>query len=279
MLKLHIAIFLFGLSGLFGKFLELPSTSIVLGRTLFATFALLLLLKISPSIPTPNLKNIMRAIPSGVLLAIHWVTFFYSIQISSVSIGLLSFATFPIFVILLDAINKHTKITLIDCLSTVVVFCGVVLIVPDYDLHNSIFQGVLWGTFSGLTFALLTIYNRGLVSDTHSVIIGLLQNFWATITLLPFARPLIDVTQHQLFLIAILGVFCTALAHCLFIESLKTVRAQVASISTGLEPVYGILLAAILLHEVPSIREIVGGGMILSSVIVLTLLEKKEQEL
>jgi drug/metabolite transporter (DMT)-like permease len=75
----------------------------------------------------------------------------------------------------------------------------------------------------------------------------------------------------QIFLLAVLGVVCTALAHYLFIRSLAFVRAQLASILLALESVYSIVLAIVLLGEVPGIRVVFGGAAILSAVVVATL--------
>src|SRR5947207_2093590 len=90
----HIAVFLFGLSGLFGKLISLPSCTIVFGRTMVA--ALFLGIAIVPrSSPSVQLRSYPRFALAGALLAVHWVTFFHSIQVSSVAVGLLTFSTFP----------------------------------------------------------------------------------------------------------------------------------------------------------------------------------------
>jgi drug/metabolite transporter (DMT)-like permease len=277
MAKLHLAVFLFGLAGLFGKFLALPPTAIVLGRTSLAAITLLVLIKIL-SIPLPSRNFIWKSLPSGVLLAIHWVTFFHSIQVSSVAVGLLSFATFPIFVAFLEPLFSRIKLTRRDLLLALAVFVGLIFVVPNYEFGDRVFQGVLWGVLSGLTFAFLTIWNRKLVKDVGAISIGLFQNFWAAIALSPFAPPLLHITFTQGLLLGCLGIFCTALAHWYFIASLKSVRSQVASVTTSLEPVYGILLATILLQEIPTIREIAGGVIILSAVSLSALLENREQQ-
>ena len=59
----------------------------------------------------------------------------------------------------------------------------------------------------------------------------------------------------------------TALSHTLFIGSLRTIRAQTASVVSCLEPVYGILLAALFLGEIPSRREVLGGAVVFACAI------------
>ena len=113
------------------------------------------------------------------------------------------------------------------------VFAGLVLVVPSFELGNRAFTGMLWGLVSGFSFAVLTIWNRQLVQTMNALQIGLLQNFWATIALLPFVQSLTAVTPTQALLLIFLGVFCTAIAHWCFIAALRSVRSQVASVTTA----------------------------------------------
>jgi uncharacterized membrane protein len=88
--QVHIAVFLFGLAGLFGKLVDLPSTIIVLGRVLFATvFLVFILLYLKQSIKLKQKRDYFYLTILGVILAIHWVTFFQAIQVSTVAVGLL----------------------------------------------------------------------------------------------------------------------------------------------------------------------------------------------
>jgi drug/metabolite transporter (DMT)-like permease len=162
--KLHLAVFLFGLAGLFGKFLALPPAAIALGRASFAAITLFALLRIIDS-PLPSRGLMWNSALSGLLLAIHWVTFFHSIQVSSVAIGLLAFATFPVFVAFLEPLLSHSRPIGRDLSLAVVVFIGLVLVVPNYELGNRVFRGAL---ISGLTFALLTIWNQKLVREVEA---------------------------------------------------------------------------------------------------------------
>src|SRR6266478_2704952 len=95
--SLHFAVLLFGFAGLFGKWLALPPATIVLGRTVFASVTLWAALRLSHELRG---RLEWRLAAGGALLALHWIAFFQAIQIASVAIGLLGFATFPLFVLL-----------------------------------------------------------------------------------------------------------------------------------------------------------------------------------
>jgi drug/metabolite transporter (DMT)-like permease len=149
---------------------------------------------------------------------------------------------------------------------------GIFLIIPRFELENTVYRGVLWGIFSGMTFAVLTILNRKFSQRLSSLLIAFYQDFFAALLLLPFffiIKPRLD--SKDILLLILLGVFCTAAAHSLFIKGMRYIKAQTASIINSLEPVYGIILAFFLLDEVPSLRIILGGAVILAAALAVTI--------
>jgi len=261
---------LFGLAGLFGKFLILPAWGIVLGRTAFATVALGMAMVFSKNRgPRIGNANICLFGLLGLVLAIHWITFFHAIQVSSVAVGLLSFSTFPVFITWIEPWWFNEKRRAIDMITSMMVLLGLVIMVYPSPIGGQIRAGVIWGTISGLTFAILSLLNRKWVRQYPPVAIAFYQNATATLLLLPLVAWIdIPLNASQLGLLAVLGVVCTALSHALFIRGLTFVRAQLASIIACLEPVYGIVLAYLLLHEIPSLHTLAGGGVILMTTVV-----------
>ena len=273
MLGLHLAVFLFGLAGLFSKFLLVPAVVIVWGRTAFAVMASSLYLAARRDrFELRSRVDGVRLAIQGLVLAFHWVAFFHSIQISSVAIGLLSFATFPAFVLLFEAMLFGAKVRRIDALGVGLLLCGVALIVPQFSLTSDALWGVVWGILSAVSFAALTLLNRKLSGSYGAAQISLVQSAVAALVLTPLVLGKLDeLTVREWWLLLCLGVFCTALAHTLFIHSLSKVRAFVASIVVSLEPVYGIAAAFVLLGEVPAAREVVGGAIIIGATVLIAL--------
>ena len=276
LLSIHLAVLLFGAAGLFGRVLTLPPTLIVLGRVVFAAAALAIAVEVrrrrqggaAPDRPTPERSHrawISRAV-LGLLLAVHWVAFFQAIQVSSVAVGLLTFATFPVFAAVLEPLLPGERFDARTLGAALVTLVGVGLVVPTPDLNNPVVQGALWGVFSGFTFALLSLANRTLVRQESALTLALHQDMWAAAFLLPFAftsvRP---PTAEEWGLLVLLGVVFTAGAHALFIRGLRGVSAGRASVITALEPVYGVLLAWQLLGERPELRTLAGGALVLGA--------------
>ena len=272
LIQIHIAVVLFGLAGLFGKWIILSPVIIVFGRVFFASFALIIfILFTKQSLNISPKKDYFLLFSLGLLLAVHWIVFFKSIQVSTVAIGLLSYSSFPIFTSFLEPIFFKEKLEKINILFAGLCILGVYLIIPQLDISHAIFQGVLWGLLAGFTFSILTIFNRKLSQRHSGILIAFFQDYFATLILLPFVfiiKPVLD--GNSILLLVILGVFCTAISHSLFIGGMKYIKAQAASIISALEPVYGIILAFFFLNEIPSLRTILGGLIILGTTFFVT---------
>jgi drug/metabolite transporter (DMT)-like permease len=269
-IELHIAVLLFGVSGLFGKLISASPTTIVLGRTAFAAIAIFIGLKLcSIKLNLVSKKSLFTMSLSGLVLALHWVTFFHAIQISTVAIGLVGFATFPVFVTFLEPLLTDQKIRSIDIVSALLVTAGLILVAPEFDFTNSGTIGLLWAVLSGALFAVLTLINRHLVEANSFIIVAFFQHSVAALVLMPFVIYIGDLpNSNTIWLLLVLGVICTALPQTLFIKSLTALKAQLASVVTGLEPVYGIILAALLLDEVPNLSTILGAAIVFGAVIL-----------
>ncbi|UCC40596.1 MAG: DMT family transporter [Candidatus Aminicenantes bacterium] len=271
--EIHLAVLLFGLAGLFGKWLTLSPTIIVLGRVFFASIILGLLLGLSKQkIKISSRKDYLYFLLLGFILSIHWISFFKSIQVSTVAVGLLSYSSFPVFTTFLEPLFFREKLAKRNIIYAFFCVIGVFFIIPKFDLSNSIYQGVLWGLFAGFTFSVLTILNRHLAQRYSGSLIAFFQDFVSTLLLIPFffiIRPVLNT--KNILLLCILGVFCTAGAHSLFIKGMKYIKAQTASIISSLEPVYGIVMAFLFLQEIPSLRTILGGIIILGTAFAVTL--------
>jgi drug/metabolite transporter (DMT)-like permease len=167
LLPIHLAVFLFGFAGLFAKWLPLPPSVIVLGRTAFAGLALgVWLWRHPPADPARCGRDRLVFGLLGIVLAVHWVTFFHAIRVSTVAVGLLAFSTFPVFITFMEPILFKEPLRRFDLLTAALVTIGLVLVIPRFDTNDRILQGAAWGTLSGFTFAVLALLNRRYVQST-----------------------------------------------------------------------------------------------------------------
>jgi len=272
LVEIHLAVFLFGFPGLFGKWIPLPAPLIVLGRVVFACLALALVLGLRrQSLKLAPARDLALLALCGLVLAAHWTMFFRSVQVSTVAVGLLSYSSFPVFTTFLEPLVFRESWDPLSLMFAFISLAGVFLIVPGYDLANPVLQGVLWGLGAGLSFSFLALLNRKLARGHSSLTVAFYQDLFAVAFLAPFATVMdFRLTFRTLWLLAVLGVLGTAAAHTLFINGLKGVRARTASIISSLEPVYGIVLALAFLKESPSLRTVSGGALILAAALIVT---------
>lgn len=276
--EIHLAVFLFGFPGLFGKWLAWPAVTIVFGRVLFACLALAAVMALGrASFRVAARRDIFLLGLCGVVLAAHWTMFFKSVQVSTVAVGLLAYSSFPVFTAFLEPLLTKERWEPKSLAYALVCVAGIALIVPSFDVSDAVVRGVLWGLGAGLSFSLLTVLNRDLVSRHSSLTVAFYQDLGAGLLLVPAVwRTGLPRSGRDWALVAVLGIFCTAAAHTLFIDGLKGAGARTASILSSLEPVYGILLALIFLGESPSLRTVLGGAIILAAALAATVRARRE---
>ncbi len=272
---LHGAILLFALCALFGKWITLPAVYIVIGRSVFAALAIAVFcVFISQPLRLANNKLLLALIASGILLALHWWSFFYAIAISSVTIGLITFACFPVFASMLEPLFLNTSINKRLIIPALLCCLGIYIIVQD-TISDAPVTAIIYGLLSALSFACLTLFNRKFVANTPALQISFYQNLIAGLFLLPtlyyYQRmPTLD----ELGLLLLLGIVFTALAHTLLINALANLSALVASIAITLEPVYGIIAAVVIFAEPLTLNIVVGIILVISVNIVLPIITK-----
>lgn len=273
LISLHIAVMLFGLSAVLGQFVTAPAVIVAGGRVICSSL-LLFLLSIAgrASLKLKSRKDYGIAVFAGIVLAVHWTTFFQAIQSSSVTIGTITFSTFPLFLTFLEPLLFREKLKVTSVLSAAVLLLGVFITIPEFSLENQITIGILWGMVSSLSYAVLSLANRYLSRSYAARTVCLYEQGTAAVVLLPaifFVKT--NWTTQNILGIAAIGFICTAFAHSLYVAAQRKVKAQTAGIISGMETVYGIVYALLFLGEVPGIRELIGGAVILGVALVISL--------
>lgn len=266
-LNLHLTTALLGLSGVIGKFVSWPAAAVTFGRVLSSsTFLLIVMLIKKERIRLNCRKDYAFIFCAGVIMAIHWTTFMQSIKVSSVAIGTITFSTFPLFITFLEPLIYKEKLKFSNVLIAIVMLVGVYITVPEFSMGNATTIGIIWGMVGSLTYAILSLMNRYFSAEYSGKQVCLYEQGVATVVLLPFALQLsFEINMVEIGAILFMGIICTAVAHSLFISALKRVKVQTAGIISGMETVYGIVFAMILLHDMITARELIGGLIILSA--------------
>ena len=260
----HSAVFIFGLTALFSKVISLSALEITMLRSVFALVVIFFIfLWQKQSLRLDNLRDYLIALALGLLLALHWVTYFHAMQVSTIAVGVISLFTFPIITVFLEPLFHGDKPLLKDIISAVLVLFGIYLLIPEFSLNNETTLGMLWGVLSALLFSLRNII-QGHYFKSYSARHSLFyQTLVSIIILIPFSYSVSPtVTTIQWGQLLILGIFFTALPHILFSFSLLKLKAKTVSLVACIQVVYATLFAAIILNEWPTISIALGGTII-----------------
>ena len=262
---LNLAVMLFGLAAVIGRFVQVPAAVIAGGRVICsATVLLALALVTRTPLRLAEKRDLALAVFAGLVLALHWTTFFQAIQVSSVAMGTIIFSAFPLFLTVLEPLVFRERLLAKSAVEAVLLLAGVLITLPPDGLNSGAVAGAAWGMLSGLAYAVLSLANRHLSARYPARVICLYEQATAAVALLPAVLLWSGSwTAADLWGIGALGVVCTALAHSLYVAAQRRVSAQAAGIVSGMETVYGILFALAFLGEVPTGRELAGGAVIL----------------
>ena len=277
-ISILVALPFVSLTGLFGKFLTIAPLLIVQGRSIFAFGTLLIALFVMrKKLFFQDYREWIWLMVSGSILGIHWIAFFEAIQVSTVAIGLLSFASYPLFTTLLEPLFFKEVLRRKNVLAALIVICGLAIMAtsseePNAIISGSVIQGLLWGLLAGFGFSVLTLLNRGYVRNHSPLLLTCWQNGFAALVLLPWSlSESWMISGKDWGLLFILGVICTVGGHTLLINGLRHVKAQIASLLiAGLEPVGAIVFALFLLGEIPSLQTLLGGLLIVGTTFLIT---------
>lgn len=292
MFAIHLVAFLFGMTGILGSVIQADPNTITFGRAAFAVLSLtpLLLLPAFQSRsrsttpePTVDAESAAQAhwsqLParlqlvgytglSGLLLAVHWVTFFMSVKTAGVALATLGFSSFAAFITAIEWVISRGQISRADWLRTLGVTAGLVLMTPSINLADENTYGFMLGLASGLSFAAMAVVNSRKLAGHNPIRVARNQNLIVAVLLLPLAwTHLATISMTSWLWLAVLGILCTGLSHSLFVYSLKRLRVSMAGLVVALEPVYAIAVAWMLFAQIPQTRTLLGGALIVGSIL------------
>ena len=280
LLVLSFAILVMSSSGTLGRFILLPPPLTILIRCAIGAVALLLtiwMLKESLMIKRQVRPVVMV---SAVLVAIHWVTYFYALQFSTVAIGMLSLFTYPLFTALLEPVILNTPFEKRHLPMTILALVGLYFLVPEFSLSNEYTLGILLGVVSSLSYSVRNILLKKGITNESGLVLMFYQLVVITILLMPLIW-LMDYNQLREEIVdswkplLILGIGTTAIGHTLFVMSFRYFSVTTVSILSNLTPLFGIGLGIWILGEHPEGNVLIGGSIILSLTIIESFFSMK----
>lgn len=266
-LLLLLAVLILSFAPLFARFIDLGAVEITWWRCLFACLLLFLLL-----LPRHRYRVNPAQLPwllaTGMLLGLHWWTFFLSIQLSSVSIGVVMLFTYPLFSALAEPFFSTARFSRRQVIGGIGIVVGVTLLVPEFSLDNSVTAGVLTGLLSALLYAMRNILTRAWLTRQFAMTTLFYQMLFS-LPLLGIAVLLSTPTIHfpvsgDLVYLLILALGITLLGHGLMTHCFKLFSASTVGIVASLQVVFSSVLAFAFLAEIPRGSFYLGAAIIVS---------------
>ena len=268
-LEINLAMVLLSTSGPLGRFIELPVAVTIGIRSFIALVLLLLYCRYKGISFGLSSKDRGPIILSGFLMGIHWLAYFVALQKSNVAIGMLSLFTYPVITAFLEPLFLKTKFQKMHLLLGFLVLFGIYFLVPDFSFENSYTIAIGFGVFSALCYAVRNIILKKQVNKYQGSVLMAYQMAIICCMLIPafFYYDLETVPSQWQGLLG-LAVVTTVFGHTMFVNCFKYFSITTISILSSIQPVYGILIGAFFLSEIPTWSTVIGGCLILTSVIV-----------
>ena len=252
-LRLHIIVFLWGFTAILGKLIHAEADALVFFRMLFAAIFLYIYIRFIQKESLQVQKKLMfQLIGIGGLMAIHWLSFFYSIKISNVSIALSCLSLSTLFAALIEPLVFKRKVDWAE------VIIGIVIVICISLIFNAELKyklGIIAGIICALFGTLFSVFNGRLFGKTSSGNIIFYEIFggWALISIFFLFTGQIftfhEISYRDLALLTLLASVFTAFPMLESVKLMKYISPFTLILTVNLEPVYGIILAFFIFGE------------------------------
>ena len=282
-LHLHLIVFIWGFIGVLGKLISIDAIPLVWYRMLIASslIAVFILYK-RYSLRVTN-KTLLAMLIAGVIIALHWVTFFKAIKVSNVSIALVTMSTGALFTAFLEPIYYGRKMLLYEVVFGLMVVFGLYLI---YNVNSSYSLGMGLALISALLGSIYTLINGQLIKTNKPSTISFYELMSGTLFISiylaingSFNKAFFTLQFNDWFFIFILASVCTAYAFIAAIRVMRFISPYTVMLTTNLEPVYGIFLALLIFGQSERMSPLfyIGALIIVTTIIANGILKNRRK--
>lgn len=281
-LHLHFIVFIWGFTAILGALISIEAIPLVWFRVFMASLTLFVFLKIRGVPFKETGSDLLKLIAGGILVALHWVTFFYAIKISTISTTLITLSSSAFFVVMIKLLFEKKKFELYELLLAILTIFGFVIIFRSEKLYT---EGILVALVSAVLVALFSVYNSKLIKSYSGTKIAFYELFFAglflSVILLitnDFSLTFFQLKGTDWLYLIILATICTAYPFVVATNLLKKMSPFTIVLTNNLEPIYGIILALILFGEKErmSLPFYIGGVIIFSSVLINGIVKSRK---
>lgn len=283
---MHLIIFMWGFTGILGKLIHIEAQYLVWHRILIAFISLMIgLYFLKMPMRIHNRKALLKVFGTGIIVALHWITFYSAIKLSTASLGILCLSTATLHVTWIEPIVFKKKFSWVEFLFGLLVIFGIYFVSSDFDEKQ--YLALALGLTSALCAGFFSVFNAKLVEEVpssaitlHEMGIGLVFLSGMLLFNGKLDSNLFSMSGGDFAWLLFLGICCTSFAFIATIEVMKKLGAFTVSLSINLEPVYTILLAIPILREDELLNGnfYAGSAMIILVVIANALYKSRQRD-
>lgn len=278
-LLLHLIVFIWGWSPIFGKAISMQAFQLVWFRILITLIALIIYFSSQKTNLRVSKKKFLILFSIGGVIALHWCCFYNAIKVSNVSVTLVAFSTGALFTSIIEPIFYKRKIAWYEILFGMLIICAIAMI---FSVEIQYYMGFIFGMLAALTSSLFTVWNGLLVRDTSPEVITFYELSGGLVCLTgylfytgAFNKEFFIISSSDYFFLTVFSVVGTAFPFVASTNLLKKLSPFTVTLTVNLETVYGIIFAILIWPETEHMTGyFYAGASIILGVILLNVLVK-----
>ncbi len=280
LLILHCTVFVWGFTGILGALISVSAVYLVWYRLMIASASLLLYFLFAKVNFKVDGKSFFQLIFTGAIVGMHWLLFFQSIKISTVSVTLVCLSSITLFTAIFEPLVTNKKISRLEILAGIIIIIGIVLI---FKFETKYTKGIILSLISAAAASIFSIINSQFVKQKAAPVIAFYELsgafFWLTIYLFFMGgfKNSLHLKSDDFAYLLLLGTVCTSVAYVAGVSVMRQLSAFRVALITNLEPVYGIILAFIFFGDLKKMTPgfWIGAFIILSTIFLFPVARQR----
>lgn len=246
-LHLHFIVFIWGFTAILGKLISIDAIPLVWYRMLLASVFIALYFVATSKKFNIDKIALTKFFLSGIIIALHWITFFKAIKVSNVSVALVTMSTGAFFTSFIEPFFFKRRIRPIEILLGALVIVGLYII---FSLEAKYTWGIIYALISSFLGAFFAVLNGLFVKKYDPGVISFYQLFFGSVFITiylafagSFTTAFFSLALNDWLWLFLLSSFCTAYAFIASVKVMRNLTPYTVMLTINLEPVYAIILA------------------------------------
>ena len=277
---LHFTVFIWGFTGILGRLISVSAVHLVWYRVLIASISLFFYFRFNRTQFKVSKAAFFRLVFTGALVGAHWILFFLSIKLSTVSVALVCFSSLTLFTAILEPLINKKRISGLEIISGLLIIIGIFVI---FKFETQYTKGIIAGLICAVCASLFSIINANQVRHYQAPVIAFyeLSGAFVWISLYVLFTAGFDasmaLTRSDFGYLFLLGTVCTSLAYVAGVSVMRELSPFRVALITNLEPVYGIIMSFLFFGDMNKMTTgfWIGAVIILSTIFLFPVAQKQ----